>query len=87
MKIIRISALWCTSCIITYNTWNEIKTKYSNIEYEEYDYDFDKEIVDKYEVDKIIPVTIFIKDDQEIKRITGEFKKKEIIKCIEELGE
>lgn len=82
MKLIRISSAWCTSCIITYPIWNEIKEKYSNIEYEELDYDMND--VSNYNVGEILPVIILEKDNKEIARIVGEKKKEEIIKIIEE---
>lgn len=75
MKLIRISSLWCTSCIVTKKDWDQIKEKY---EYEEYDYDMDEEIVKKYNVGDILPVIIVLKDNKEINRIIGEKNKKEI---------
>lgn len=83
MKLIRISAIWCTSCILTYSDWKEIKNKYNNFEYEELDYDTDN--IEKYSVNDILPVIIIMKDNKEIKRITGEKRKKEIEKVLKEL--
>lgn len=82
MKLIRISSMWCTSCIITYPIWNEIKTKYQNIEYKELDYDMDD--VSNYNIGEILPVIIIEKNNNEVTRIIGEKKKEEIIKIIEE---
>lgn len=84
MKLVRISAIWCTSCILTYNDFNEIKEEYSNLEYEELDYDTDD--VDFYNVGNILPVIIIYKDNKEITRIIGEKRKKDIKKVLEELG-
>lgn len=81
MKLIRISSMWCTSCIITYPIWNEIKEQYPNIEYEELDYDMDDV---KEQVGEILPVVILKKDDQELTRIIGEKTKKEMIEILEE---
>ena len=81
MKLIRISSMWCTSCIITYPIWNEIKEQYPNIEYEELDYDMDDV---KEQVGEILPVVILKKDDQELNRIIGEKTKKEMIEILEE---
>lgn len=83
MKIIRISSSWCVSCIIMNKLWNELKEKYSEYEYIEYDYDLDD--VEKYNVGKILPVIIFLKDDKEIKRITGEKSKTEFFEEVDEL--
>ena len=82
MKLIRISSSWCTSCIITYPIWNELKEKYPNFEYEELDYDMND--ISNYNVGEILPVIIIQNDNKEIARIIGEKKKEEIIKIIEE---
>lgn len=82
MKLIRISASWCVSCIVTKKDWDEIKENY---EYEEYDYDFDEEKVNEYNVGNILPVIIVYKDNQEITRIKGEKNKKQILEIIGEI--
>ena len=64
--------------------WKEIEKEYPNLDIENYDYDMDKEEVEKYNVGKILPVIIFKNNDEEI-RLIGEKKKEEIIKVIEEL--
>lgn len=81
MKIVRISAVWCTSCIITYAAWSNIKNKYSNIEFVELDYDTDD--IDMYGIGDILPVTIFFKGE-EVKRIEGEFKESDIERVIQD---
>lgn len=75
MKIIKIGALWCPACIITNNSLNKLKEKHNFI-LEELDYDFDD--IEKYNVGDILPVLIFIKDNQEIDRLIGEKTDKEI---------
>lgn len=87
MKLIRISAIWCTSCLVTNKDWNKIKKEYPEIEYEEYDYDMDEDIVKQYDITKVIPVTLFIKEGIEVARITGEFKKKDIEEKLKEIGD
>lgn len=81
MKLVRISSMWCTSCIITYPIWKEIQETYPNLEYEELDYDLDDV---KEQVGDILPVIILKKDNQELTRIIGEKTKKEIIEILEE---
>lgn len=83
MKLIRISAIWCTSCIITYNNWLELKDIYPNLEFIEYDYDTDD--VSAYNIGNILPVIIIIKEQQEITRIIGEKSKEEIINIIDKI--
>jgi len=86
MKLIRISAVWCSSCIITYKDWNKLKETFSNYEYEEYDYDMDNDIVEKYNIGNIIPVIIALKDNNEIGRIIGEKNYKELDAWIREVS-
>jgi thiol-disulfide isomerase/thioredoxin len=80
MKIVRISAIWCSSCIVTYNSWCSIKKKYPNIEFKEIDYDMDD--IEPYQVKEILPVTIFYKDQKEVFRIEGEYKEQDIERVI-----
>ncbi len=84
MKIVRVSAIWCPSCIIMRKIYDDIVLKY-NLESVELDYDFDEEKVSKLDVGTKLPVVIVYKDDQELKRIIGEHKKEEIEKIMEEL--
>ena len=86
MKLIRISAIWCTSCIITHSLWQEIKEKY-NFKYEEYDYDMDEEIVKKYDIGKILPVIIVENNNRIITKIIGEKSKKEVFQILDNIKE
>lgn len=83
MKVIKITALWCSSCLIMNNRWNEL-LKEKNIETVSLDYDFDD--IEKYNVGDILPVFIFLKDDKEIKRLVGEHSIKELKNMMEELS-
>ena len=72
MKIIKISAMWCTACLIMNKTWKKIKEEYPDIEIVNLDYDIDSLEVEKYEPGKILPVIIFIDKDKEVNRLIGE---------------
>lgn len=86
MKVVKISAIWCPSCIIMTNVINKIKSEYPNLEFINYDYDNDEEIIKKYNVGEILPVLIFLdNNDKEIKRVIGEKSKKELEEVIEGL--
>lgn len=85
MKFIRISAIWCSSCILTYKYWQELQEKCPNYEYIEYDYDDDEEY-QNYNIGNILPVIIVFKDEKEIKRIVGEKSYKEWKKELESIG-
>ena len=87
MKLVRVSSLWCTSCIVTYKEWKKVKEKYPEYEYIEYDYDEDFEEVEKYNIGNILPVIIIFKNDLEVKRIIGEKKPDELLKEVEALNE
>ena len=81
MKIIKITSLWCPSCIIINETLNELKDQ---VEIITLDYDFDHDEVIKYNPGKILPVLIFLdKNNQELERLIGEQKKATIINLIE----
>lgn len=72
MKIVKITSTWCPSCLIMNNVFNKINKKYPDLEVITYDYDFDEEMVSKYNVGEILPVLIFMEDDKEIGRLIGE---------------
>jgi thiol-disulfide isomerase/thioredoxin len=86
MKVIKITALWCSGCLIMNKVWNKVlETK--DIETISLDYDMDEEEVSKYNPGNVLPVFIFMKDDKEVKRITGEKTYEEMISIINEVGE
>lgn len=81
MKVIKISAVWCGSCIKMKKIWNEIENEY-NLEVENLDLDFDEDEVKKYNVGDILPVSIFLVNNKEVERLIGEKNKEEIIGVI-----
>ena len=85
MKLIKISSVWCPSCLIMNPRYNELSKNW-NINIEEYDYDMDTEIVSKYKIGDILPVVIVMNNDQELTRIIGEKSKKELNKIFENIG-
>lgn len=76
MEVIRISAVWCSSCLVMKSRVNEVANEL-NIHIIDYDYDIDVDMVDKYNVSDVLPV--IIKGD---KRLVGEHTKKEIRKFL-----
>lgn len=76
MEVIRISAVWCSSCLVMKSRFNEVANEL-NIHIIDYDYDIDTDMVDKYNVSDVLPV--YIKGD---KRLVGEHTKKEIRKFL-----
>ena len=87
MKILKFNAVWCSGCLVMKKTIKEIEELYPNIEIESYDYDMDQEEVEKWNIGEIIPVLIFVDyNNNEISRLVGKKKKKEIIKEIERIS-
>lgn len=83
MKVIRVSAIWCPSCLMMKTIWNEVEQELPEIEYIDYDYDFDASKVEPYEVGNILPVLIICDDElNEIKRMVGEHTKKELLEFL-----
>lgn len=86
IKVIKITSLWCSGCIVMNKTWNEV-LKEKELDTTSYDYDIDEEEVEKYNPGKILPVFIFYKNNEEMFRFAGEKKKDEILEIINELGD
>ena len=69
MKIIKISSIACSSCIIVNNTLEKVLEKYK-VHVKEIDYDFDDY---SYEIGSILPVLIFEDESgNELDRLVGE---------------
>lgn len=77
MKLIKISAMWCSSCLIMNSRINKYLID-KNIEVIDYDYDIDNEEIKKYNVGKVLPVIIVLDNNKEIKRLVGEYSIKEL---------
>ena len=86
MKVVKITAMWCSACIIMNNVWNKIKNDF-DFDIVELDYDLDEEEVEKYDVGKVLPVFIFYDGDKEISRLEKKKKKEDFISKIREVVE
>ena len=83
MKIIKIGAIWCPGCLVMKKIWNNILNNY-DIDVMELDYDMDNEEVRKYDIGKVLPVVIFLdNNDNELERIVGEQTESKIVEMIE----
>ncbi len=84
MKLIKITAMWCLSCILM-NDRIEKNIKNRNLLVEELDYDEDEEEIKKYSVGKTLPVLILLDEKgNEIKRSVGEKTEKELKEFLKE---
>ena len=86
MKIIKVGAVWCNGCLVMKPRWQEIEKENPWLNTEYFDFDKDKEIVNKYNIkDGKLPVFIFLdKKNSEFLRLNGEIEKQELIKTINE---
>ena len=75
MKVIRIGASWCSSCLIMKSRVDEVLNEIPKIEILNYDYDFDSEKVEEYNVGDVLPVYIRLDNNE---RLIGEKSKEEI---------
>ncbi len=85
MKMIFITSMWCPSCLIMRPRYRDVLKNYPQVEVIEYDFDEDTNIVNDYQIGKILPVAIFIDNNSEVKRIIGEKSPKELMKLIGEI--
>ena len=86
MKIIKIDAIWCNSCLVMRSVWEKIEIENPWIEVESYDLDIDTESIKQYEVSaRKLPLFIFLdKDGKEFLRLNGEMEKKKLVEIIAE---
>ncbi len=86
MKIIKIGTVWCNGCLVMKPIWQEIEKENPWLNTEYFDFDKDKEIVKKYNIESgKLPVFIFLdKNSNELLRMNGEVEKRELIKVLNE---
>jgi len=76
MKIIRFTAMWCSSCLIMKKRWKKVLPSF---DLDIVDYDYDEATIERvsFNVGNILPVLILVDDfNQEITRFVGEMKEK-----------
>lgn len=85
MKVIKIGAIWCGSCLIVNKAWNKIIKDFL-FDYEELDIDIDEDIVKKYNPGDKLPLFIIVDNDDEVSRFSGEFSYEELKDRLEKEG-
>lgn len=84
MKVLKFGAVWCNGCLVMRPRWAEIEKENPWLKTDYFDFDQDKDMVEKYQIDSgVLPVFIFLdKDGQEITRLSGEIERRELIQAI-----
>ncbi|MCI8544946.1 MAG: thioredoxin family protein [Bacilli bacterium] len=83
MRVIVISAIWCSSCLVMKKAWTNAKQAFPDLEWVEYDLDFDQEASLYQDLEKL-PVLIFEKNGLECSRLIGEKSVEEVISWVNE---
>ncbi len=85
MKVLKFGAVWCSGCLVMKPRWKEIETENSWLQTEYHDFDIDKDIVQKYNINNTLPTFVFLdKNNNEFLRLNGEISKEELLKIINE---
>lgn len=83
MKVIKIGATWCGSCLEMKKIIEEVQLNFPDVEFISWDIDFDSEKVKEYENSDLIPYIILTEDSgEEIERLVGDSTKEEITNAI-----
>lgn len=83
MKVLKFGAVWCSGCLVMKPRWKEIETENPWLKNEYYDFDTDKEMVEKYKIDKNLPIFVFLdKEENEFMRLNGEVEKEKLVEII-----
>lgn len=83
MKVLKFGAVWCSGCLVMKPRFKEIEEENPWLQTEYYDFDQDKEAVEKYNITNILPVFVFLNNkDEEFLRLEGEVDKSKLIEII-----
>lgn len=85
MKVLKFGAVWCPGCLIMKPRWREIEKENTWLKNEYYEFDESKEVIEKYNIGKNLPVFVFLdKEGNEFLRLRGEVPKKKLVEIINE---
>lgn len=86
MKVLKFGAVWCNGCLVMRPRWEEIEKENPWLVTEYYDFDEDKEMVERYKVEMgRLPVFVFLdKRGEEMLRLSGEVEKEKLVETIEQ---
>ena len=83
LTVKKFSASWCGPCRALAPVMNEVKSKFDNVRFEEYDIDNFPQVAEQYRVSSV-PTVIIEKDGLELERFTGLSSKMAYINAINE---
>ena len=84
MRLVKITAVWCLSCILMNERIGNVLRNVNDLELIELDFDDDEDRVEEYNIGKTLPVLIKLDgNNKEIGRIIGEKSEKEIEEFLE----
>ncbi len=83
MKVLKFGAVWCSGCLVMKPRWKKIEEMNPWLKNEYYDFDMDKEAVERYGIDDILPTFVFVnKEGEEFMRIKGEIEEERLLEII-----
>ncbi len=84
MKILKIGAVWCNSCLVMRPRWEEIEKENPWLKTQYLDFDEEQALIEKYKInDGMLPVFIFLdKTGKEFLRMSGEISKEELLEVV-----
>ena len=83
MKVLKFGAVWCSGCLVMKPRWKKIEDENQWLKNEYYDFDNDKEMVEKHKIDKTLPTFVFLdSQENEILRLNGEIEKDKLVELI-----
>lgn len=86
MKVIKIGAVWCQTCLIMKPRWAKIEKQNPWLQNEFYDFDQDADKIKSLSVEaEKLPIFIFLdKNNQELFRKFGELSEKQIQELLDQ---
>lgn len=85
MKIIKVTAMWCMSCLVMQKVYKKVFSGYENLELIEYDFDDDSDILKDLNIGEVLPLLIVYRNNEEVKRIAGEKSFKQIKEILDNI--
>ncbi|NTU98409.1 thioredoxin family protein [Candidatus Falkowbacteria bacterium] len=85
MRIVKFTALWCADCIVMRPSWDEVKTLFPELEFEEYDFDDHAEVASRFQIKKVPHTIVYDEQGNELLNHEGMMTKTELINKIKTL--